>query len=93
LTDKNTLEIQAAEDALLEKPLGAVLDRFNLDNVTILGIFIDRGQPALGQGDPGCFVTGKKNYFIPLKMHVMQVKALTNARSVTSRIYTSEDQA
>ena len=30
---------------------------------------------------------------IPFKMHDLQVKALTNARSVTSKIFTREDQA
>jgi len=38
-------------------------------------------------------LTGKDDHFIPFKMHEMQVKALTNARSVTSRVFTREDQA
>jgi pimeloyl-ACP methyl ester carboxylesterase len=38
-------------------------------------------------------LTGKEDHFIPLKMHDMQVKALTNARSVTGMVFTREDQA
>jgi len=38
-------------------------------------------------------LTGSEDHFIPLKMHDMQVKALTNARSVTGRIFTREEQA
>jgi hypothetical protein len=35
----------------------------------------------------------REDHFIPFKMHDMQVRALTNARSITSRIFTKEDQA
>ena len=38
-------------------------------------------------------LTGAEDHFIPVKMHDMQVKALTNARSVTARIFTREEQA
>ena len=38
-------------------------------------------------------LTGTDDHFIPLKMHDKQVKALTNARSVTGRIFTREEQA
>lgn len=38
-------------------------------------------------------LTGRDDHFIPFKMHDMQVKALTNARSVTARIFTKEDHA
>ena len=38
-------------------------------------------------------LTGSEDHFIPLKMHDMQVKALTNARSVTARVFTREEQA
>jgi pimeloyl-ACP methyl ester carboxylesterase len=38
-------------------------------------------------------LTGKEDHFIPFKMHDMQVKALSNARSVTARIFTKEEQA
>jgi pimeloyl-ACP methyl ester carboxylesterase len=38
-------------------------------------------------------LTGKEDHFIPLKMHDMQVKALTNARSVTGMVFTREDHA
>jgi pimeloyl-ACP methyl ester carboxylesterase len=37
-------------------------------------------------------LTGAEDHFIPLKMHYMQVKALKNARSVTGRIFTKEEQ-
>jgi len=38
-------------------------------------------------------LTGAEDHFIPLKMHDMQVKALVNARSVTARVFTRDDQA
>jgi hypothetical protein len=38
-------------------------------------------------------LTGTDDHFIPLKMHYKQVKALINARSVTGRIFTREEQA
>jgi len=38
-------------------------------------------------------LTGREDHFIPFKMHKMQVKALTNANSVTARVFTREDQA
>ncbi len=38
-------------------------------------------------------LTGSADHFVPLKMHEMQVKALTNARSVTGRIFTTDEQA
>ncbi len=38
-------------------------------------------------------LTGAEDHFIPLKMHDMQVNALVNARSVTARVFTREDQA
>ena len=38
-------------------------------------------------------LTGREDHFIPFKMHDMQVKALTNAKSVTSRIFTKDEQA
>lgn len=38
-------------------------------------------------------LTGEEDHFIPLKMHHMQVKALSNARSVTGRIFTAAEQA
>jgi hypothetical protein len=38
-------------------------------------------------------LTGREDHFIPFKMHDMQVKALTNAKSVTARIFTREEQA
>jgi pimeloyl-ACP methyl ester carboxylesterase len=38
-------------------------------------------------------LAGEKDHFIPLKMHRMQIKALSNARSVTGRVFTCEEQA
>jgi pimeloyl-ACP methyl ester carboxylesterase len=38
-------------------------------------------------------LTGKEDHFIPFKMHDMQIKALTGARSVTGRVFTREEQA
>ena len=37
-------------------------------------------------------LTGAEDHFIPLKMHYRQVNALKNARSVTARIFTREEQ-
>jgi pimeloyl-ACP methyl ester carboxylesterase len=38
-------------------------------------------------------LTGAEDHFIPLRMHYKQVNALRNARSVTGRIFTKEEQA
>jgi pimeloyl-ACP methyl ester carboxylesterase len=38
-------------------------------------------------------LTGREDHFIPFKMHNKQVKALTNAKSVTARVFTREEQA
>ena len=38
-------------------------------------------------------LTGKEDHFIPFKMHKKQVDALVQARSITERIFTKEDQA
>lgn len=38
-------------------------------------------------------LTGAEDHFIPLKMHHLQVAALTNVRSLTERIFTRADQA
>ncbi len=38
-------------------------------------------------------LTGKEDHMIPLKMHGLQVKALVNAKSVTDKIFSREDQA
>ena len=37
-------------------------------------------------------LTGEEDHFIPIKMHHKQVKALTNAKSITERIFTRDDQ-
>ena len=38
-------------------------------------------------------LTGRNDHFIPYKMHRMQVRALTGARSVTARVFTKETEA
>lgn len=38
-------------------------------------------------------LTGSEDHFIPIKMHFKQVKALTNAKSITEQIFTRYDQA
>jgi alpha-beta hydrolase superfamily lysophospholipase len=38
-------------------------------------------------------LSGKDDHLVPYKMHDLQVKALVNARSVTERVFTAEDEA
>ena len=38
-------------------------------------------------------LTGRKDHMVPFKMHKIQVKALTNAKSVTARVFTKEENA
>ena len=38
-------------------------------------------------------LTGREDHLIPFKMHDMQLKALTNARSLTGRVFTKEENA
>jgi hypothetical protein len=38
-------------------------------------------------------LTGRDDHFIPFKAHEMQVKALTNAKSVTAKIFSKETHA
>jgi len=38
-------------------------------------------------------LTGKDDHFVPFKMHGMQMQALTNAKSLTARVFTEDDQA
>lgn len=38
-------------------------------------------------------LTGAEDHFIPMKIHDLQVAALTNARSVTPRVFTRAEQA
>jgi pimeloyl-ACP methyl ester carboxylesterase len=68
----------------IPSPVGAsqVLLRFNEENQ----------HPDLVKQDI-LILTGAEDHFIPLKMHYKQVNALKNARSVTARIFTREDQA
>jgi len=55
-----------------------------LNSRNLLSWFVDQDVLIL---------TGAEDHFIPLKMHDMRVKALTNARSVTARVFTREEQA
>lgn len=38
-------------------------------------------------------LSGREDHFIPFKMHEMQIRALKNARSVTGKVFTKDDQA
>ena len=38
-------------------------------------------------------LSGRKDHFIPHKMHKKQLEVLTNAKSVTGRVFTEEDYA
>jgi len=38
-------------------------------------------------------LTGRNDHFIPFRAHKMQINALINARSVTGRVFTREEQA
>jgi hypothetical protein len=37
--------------------------------------------------------TGREDHLVPFKMHNLQIKALTNARSVTARVFTKDENA
>jgi pimeloyl-ACP methyl ester carboxylesterase len=64
-----------------------------MDATDVLLRFSETNQhPDLVKQDV-LILTGAEDHFIPLKMHDKQVNALTNARSVTARIFTREDQA
>ena len=39
------------------------------------------------------YLTGRNDHFVPFKMHDLQLKALTNARSVTDIVFTRESHA
>jgi hypothetical protein len=38
-------------------------------------------------------LTSRNDHFIPIKMHKMQINALTNSKSVNSRIFTRDEHA
>ncbi len=67
----------------IPSPVGAsrVLLRFNEENL----------HSELVKQDV-LILTGAEDHFIPLKMHYKQVNALKNARSLTARIFTREEQ-
>jgi hypothetical protein len=63
-----------------------------MDATDVLLRFNEQNQhPDLVKQDV-LILTGAEDHFIPLKMHYKQVSALTNARSVTARIFTREEQ-
>jgi len=64
-----------------------------MDGTDVLLRFNEQNQhPDLVKQDV-LILTGAEDHFIPLKMHYKQVNALKNARSLTARIFTREDQA
>jgi len=38
-------------------------------------------------------LTGRKDHMVPFKMHNLQIQALTNAKSVTARVFTEDESA
>jgi pimeloyl-ACP methyl ester carboxylesterase len=38
-------------------------------------------------------LTGRKDHMVPFKMHRLQVQALTNAKSITARVFTEDESA
>jgi pimeloyl-ACP methyl ester carboxylesterase len=66
--------------------------RTPMDATDVLLRFNEQNQhPDLVKQDV-LILTGAEDHFIPLKMHYKQVNALKNARSVTARIFTREEQ-
>jgi len=59
---------------------------------TLLRFNEENQHPDLVKQDV-LILTGAEDHFIPLKMHYKQVAALKNARSLTARIFTREEQA
>lgn len=61
------------------------------DGIVKMLEFNERNQHAAEVRQDVLILTGAEDHFIPLKMHDLQVQALTNARSVTERIFTAEE--
>lgn len=38
-------------------------------------------------------LTGRKDHMVPFKMHNLQIQALTNAKSITARVFTEDECA
>jgi pimeloyl-ACP methyl ester carboxylesterase len=69
------------------------MTRTPMDATDVLLRFNETNQhPDLVKQDV-LILTGAEDHFIPLRMHDRQVNALKNARSVTARIFTRQDQA
>jgi pimeloyl-ACP methyl ester carboxylesterase len=67
-----------------EKPLDALEIYLQLNEENIKSELVKQDVLILA---------GEKDHFIPLKMHTMQIEALSNARSVTGRVFTCEEHA
>jgi pimeloyl-ACP methyl ester carboxylesterase len=75
----------------------------NLMYITATHTPVDAGYVALQMNEENLhseavaqdvlILTGREDHFIPFKMHDMQVRALTAARSVTARVFTREEHA
>ena len=91
-TTYNTLTVSTADGVRL-----VTINRPDVRNALSAGV-LDDLQDVMDRAEHDddvavLILTGAEDHFIPLKMHDMQVKALVNARSVTARVFTREDQA
>ena len=64
-----------------------------LDAMEIYLLMNDRNIHSERVTQDVLILTSKEDHFIPFKMHDMQLRALTNARSVTGRVFTREEHA
>ncbi|MBU8922659.1 MAG: alpha/beta hydrolase [Bacteroidales bacterium] len=64
------------------------LDAFD----TLLALCEENVHPELVNQDV-LILSGRKDHFIPKKMHQKQLDVLTNAKSVTGRVFTKEEHA
>jgi pimeloyl-ACP methyl ester carboxylesterase len=64
-----------------------------LDALEIYLLMNDRNIHSEDVRQDVLLLSGSEDHFIPLKMHALQIKALTNAKSVTGRIFTKKDHA
>ena len=67
-----------------ETPLDALEIYLQMNDVNIHSELV--GQDVL-------ILSGEKDHFIPRKMHDMQIRALTNARSVTGKVFAEKEHA
>ncbi len=64
-----------------------------LDAMEIYLLMNDRNIHSERVTQDVLILTGKEDHLIPFKMHDMQLRALTNARSVTGRVFTRAEHA